>query len=307
MVDQLPEVRVHVSTCLHGTGDFLRLLKISENLWLNVWKFFGKLRKKHRRVQKTNIPTSFRKFFKNLWNLRKSSEISGRLRTSSEKIGKCRKVLKTTFQHFLNFLQIFGNHRKSTDVFGNLRKNSENFGNRCKVLETTFQHFWNFLKIFGNCRKSSEIFGKIRKKSENVGKFSKRSSDTFWKLSKIFGNLRKSSEMLGKLRKPSENFRMLSEVYEFFLWYSNLWHQWTEDQIQEFWFVICTGITLFALLSANQNQVFFSCTLLVEGIIRLWVQFGIYLYKWDFQKVSKFNEAAGRVKFELFEKLTSAN
>ena len=45
----------------------------------------------------------------------------------------------------------------------------------------------------------------------------------------------------------------------------------------------------------------------VEVIIRLWVQFRINLHEWVFQKVSKFYEPAGRVKFELFEKLTSAN
>ena len=42
--------------------------------------------------------------------------------------------------------------------------------------------------------------------------------------------------------------------------------------------------------------------LVVELIIRLWVQSGINLHEWVFQKVSKFNEPAGRVKFELFEK-----
>ena len=89
---------------------------------------------------------------------------------------------------------------------------------------------------------------------------------TLFEFSKIFGNLRKCSEMLGKLRKPSENF----------LYPSNLWHLWTEDQIQEFRFIICTGITLFALvlrflhwcysltaqLSANQNRIISSYMLL---------------------------------------------
>ena len=48
-------------------------------------------------------------------------------------------------------------------------------------------------------------------------------------------------------------------------------------------------------------------TKFLEVIIRLQVQFGIYLHEWVFQKVSKFYEAAGRVKFELSEKLASAN
>ena len=72
-------------------------------------------------------------------NIPAISEIFENLRKSSEKIGKCRKVLKTTFQHFFN--EIFGNHWKSSDssdVFENLLKFSE----ICrKVLKITFQHF----------------------------------------------------------------------------------------------------------------------------------------------------------------------
>ena len=41
---------------------------------------------------------------------------------------------------------------------------------------------------------------------------------------------------------------------------------------------------------------------LVEVIIRLWVQSGMNLNEWVFQKVSNFNQLAGQVKFELFEK-----
>ena len=37
------------------------------------------------------------------------------------------------------------------------------------------------------------------------------------------------------------------------------------------------------------------------------MQFGINLHKWVFQKIEKFNKPAGRAKFELFEKITSAN
>ena len=155
-------------------------------------------------------------------------KIFGSVWKSSEKIGKCRKVLKTTFQHFYFFL-------KSLEIVGSLRKK---IGKCRKVLKTIFRHFLKFLKIFEN--------------------------------------LRKCSEMLGKLRKPSE-------VYKKILYCSNLWHLWTEDQIQEFWFVICTGITVFALvlhflhwcyslialLSANQNRVIFSRILLGKLFVPL--------------------------------------
>ena len=77
----------------------------------NLGKSTGECKNKH--------SDNFPKFLKIFANLRKSSEIFG-------KIGKCRKVLKTTFQHFKNFYEIFGNHRKSSEVFGCLRKSSEN-------------------------------------------------------------------------------------------------------------------------------------------------------------------------------------
>ena len=119
---------------------------------LNVWKFFGKLRKKHRRVQNKHSD-KFPKFMKIFANLRKSSGT----------IGKCRKVLKMTFQHFLIFSEIFGNHRKFLDVFGRLRKfvgslwkSSEKIGKCRKVLKTIFRQC---LKIFGNLRKYSEMLG----------------------------------------------------------------------------------------------------------------------------------------------------
>ena len=72
-------------------------------------------------MQKTNIPTSFRKFSK-------FSEIFGSLRKSSENIRKCRKVLKTTFQQFLKFLkssEIIGSLRTSSEIFGKFRKISD--------------------------------------------------------------------------------------------------------------------------------------------------------------------------------------
>ena len=43
---------------------------------------------------------------------------------SSEIFGNCRKVLKTTFQHFLNFVEIFGNCLKSSEKSENVRNQS---------------------------------------------------------------------------------------------------------------------------------------------------------------------------------------
>ena len=135
---------------------------------------------------------------------------------------------------------ILWNLRKSSEVFGCLRKSSENFRKLSQSPSSIFQFFWNLWKS------SEKMSGK-------------------WKFSKIFGNLRKCSEMLGKLRNPRKFFECNRRFMKMFLYYSNLWHLWTEDQIQEFWFVICTGITLFALvllfnrtaLSQSESSKFF--------------------------------------------------
>ena len=115
---------------------------------LNVWRFFGKLRKKHRRVQKETF--------------QQISEIFENPRKSSEKIGKCCKVLKTTFQHLtkkiMKSLEIIGSLRMYSGIFGNFRK----FVLKC--LKYNLQAFLKFFEIFGNCRKSLEIFGKIGKR-----------------------------------------------------------------------------------------------------------------------------------------------
>ena len=140
---------------------------------LNVWKFFEKLRKKHQRVQRQTF--------------RQLSGIFENLRKSSEKIGKCRKVLKMTFQHFKTFYEIFGNHRKSSKVFVCLRKSSYVFENLRKISEICrkvlkLKKPSSIFHIFLNLRKLSEvleIFGSFKKKSENVGKFSERPSDAF--------------------------------------------------------------------------------------------------------------------------------
>ena len=168
---------------------------------LNVWNFFGKLRKKHQRVQKQ----TFRQVSKILKIFRKSSEVFGNLR-------KNRRMPQSAQNDLPAFLIFLKNFRKLSEVFGNLRKISETVAKYLKQPSSIFELFW----IFGNCRKSSEIFAILQKKWENVGKFSKRSSNNFWKFSKIFGNLWKCSKVLGKLRKPSENFQMWSEVYRNF-------------------------------------------------------------------------------------------
>ena len=55
--------------------------------------------------------------------------------------------------------------------------------------------------------------------------------------------------MLGKLQKPSENIQMYSNGKFSKNFYNILiLHLWTEDHIQEFWFLICTGVMLFALV-----------------------------------------------------------
>ena len=187
----------------------------------NVWKFFGKLRKKHRRVQKQTL-RQVSKIFK---NLRKYSEILGKNRRMSH---SAQNDLPAFFIIFFKFWEIIGSLQKSSDVFWNLRNISKIVAKCLKQPSSIFECF----EIFRNCPKSSEIFEILRKKSEDVGKFSKRSSDNFCKVSKIFGNVRKCSKIL---RKPSENFRMWLEDYENFknipISYTCMW---TEDRIQEF-------------------------------------------------------------------------
>ena len=111
---------------------------------LNVWKFFGKLRKKHPRVQKQ----TFRQVSKIFKNFRKSLEVFGKNRRMSQ---SAQNDLSCIFEFF--FFEIFGNYGKSSEIFGNYRK----------VLKTIFRQF---LLIFENLkRKSSEMFGNARKTS----------------------------------------------------------------------------------------------------------------------------------------------
>ena len=84
----------------------------------------------------------------------------GNLRKCSEIIGKLRKWLKSVFQMILCFFKFSENLRESSEVFGNVRKFSENFGNGPKVI---FRRFYGFLKFSENLRKSSEVFGNLRK------------------------------------------------------------------------------------------------------------------------------------------------
>ena len=192
---------------------------------------FGTLRKKHRRVQKTNIPTSFRNFLK-------SSEIFGSLRKSSEKIGNFRKVLKTTLQQFFNFLW---NLRKSSEIFGRFRKSVAR----------------NVFEIFGNCRKSSEKTGKCRKVLKTIF----RHFENFRKFSKIFGNDRKTSEILGNFSN------VIGGLWKFFILFQSLTPvDWGSDSgilicNLHWYYSFCTWrcYSLSAPLSANQNRVIFSC------------------------------------------------
>ena len=115
--------------------------------------------------------------------------------------------------------------REVSEFFENLRKSSEKIGKCRKVLKTTFQIFLE------NCRNSSEIFGKNRKMSESS------------QVLKIFGNFRKCSEMLGKLGKPSENFECNGKfTINIFITFQ------TDTCILKTGCVICTGVTLFALV-----------------------------------------------------------
>ena len=136
-VDQFPEVRVRVST----------------SPLLNVWKFFGYLRKKHRTVQKQ----TFRQVSEMFENFRKSSEI----------FGKCSRRLSSILK---KFYEIFGNCRKSSEIFGSLLKRLENVGKFSKRSSDTF---WKFSEIFGSVRKCSEMLGNPWKIFECIRRFMK--------------------------------------------------------------------------------------------------------------------------------------
>ena len=103
----------------------------------NVWKFFGKLRKKHRTVQKQ----TFRQVSKIFENLLKSSEVFGHLR---KKIGNVAKCSRQPSSMFYIFYEIFGNHRRSSEVFGCLRKSSEIFGKSSNVMGSLREFFITF-------------------------------------------------------------------------------------------------------------------------------------------------------------------
>ena len=136
---------------------------------------------------------------------------------------------------------------------GNLR---EKIAKCRKMLEKTFRRVMNFFEIFGNHRKSSDVFRNHRKISEIVSKCLKQHF-----LPTIFENFRKTLVIFRSVRKCSETFTKI--FYNIPI---------SDTCIQEFWFVICTGITLFALvlhslhwcysstalLSANENRVMFS-------------------------------------------------
>ena len=141
-------------------------------------------------------------------------------------------MLKTTFQHFLTFYEIFGNLRVSSEKFGRCRK----------LLKTIFRHF---LKIFENFRKSSEIFENLRKSSENVGN-PRKIFECNRRFMKIFYTISISDTFELKIR--FKNFDLqFALVLHFLHW--------------------CYSLT--TLLSANQNRVIFSCMLLSKKNFQL--------------------------------------
>ena len=79
-------------------------------------------------------------------------------------------------------------------------------------------------------------------------------------------------KFFGSIRKCLENFRNPRKIFEcnwkFTRNFYNIpiWHLWTEDQIKEYWFVICTGITLFALVLHFLHWCYsFICTALSQS------------------------------------------
>ena len=107
---------------------------------LNVWKFFGKLKKKHPRVQKQ----TFQQVSKFFW---KSSEIFRSLRKKSENVAKYSKKPSGIFYFFKKNLQ------KLLEVFGKNQKMSESSQND---LPTIFVYFQKCLENFGNPQKIFE-------------------------------------------------------------------------------------------------------------------------------------------------------
>ena len=88
----------------------------------NSLENLGKSTREYKNKHSDKFP-KFLKIFGNLWK-------------SSEKIGECRKVLKTTFQAFLNFFfEIFGNYWKSLEV----RKLSESSQNNLPTIFVNFR------------------------------------------------------------------------------------------------------------------------------------------------------------------------
>ena len=155
-------------------------------------------------------------------------------------------MLKTTFQHFSFFYEIFRNHWKSLEVLGCLRKSSE----ICrKVLKMTFQHVKS-LEIIGSLQKSSEVFEKKRKMTESSQNNLQTLSEDFRKSSEVFGNARKTSEIFGKF------LNVIGGLWNFFILFQFLtpvdWRLDSRILICNLhsYYAFCTGVTL--LLHCSQ-------------------------------------------------------
>ena len=100
---------------------------------LDAWKFFEKLSKKHRRVQKQ----IFRQVSEIFENLRKKSENIAKclIRPSSilKFLMKSSEVRKKSESSQNDLPTVFENFRKSWDMFGNARKTLETLGNFSNV------------------------------------------------------------------------------------------------------------------------------------------------------------------------------
>ena len=127
------------------------------------------------------------------------SEIFENPRKSSEKIGKCRKVLQDDLPAFKK--KSIESLRKSSDVFGCIWESSGKF--RKFVLKCLKYNLPSIFEIF---LKSSEIVGSLRKSSEVFAKDRKMSESSQNNIPTLFENFRKFSEIFGSVRKCSENF-----------------------------------------------------------------------------------------------------
>ena len=128
----------------------------------NLGKSTGECKNQH--------SNKFPKFLKVFGNLRKSSDVFGKIQKLSQSAFK--KQLFSFFELFVKSSEIVGSLRKSSEVFGKDRKLTENSQND---LPTIFKDFRKFLEmaseVFGNARKTSETSENFRMYFEVYEKF----------------------------------------------------------------------------------------------------------------------------------------